>query len=86
MNLDDIPQGVLVVIVSSAVGGYIGGLVVGIKANLTVSALIGVIVGISVGTVLKILEVEPIFGVDGFSIVYTFAVGAATSWVISKAS
>ena len=86
MNLDDIPSGVLVAIVSSAVGGYIGGLIVGTKANLTVSALIGAIVGLSVGTVLKLLEVDPIFDVEGYSLVYTFVVGAATSWVISKAS
>ena len=86
MNLDDIPDGVLASIVAAAAGGYVGGLVVGIRANLTISSLVGVIVGLSVATVLQLLGVEPIFGVEGYSLVYAFAAGAATSWVVAKAS
>ena len=86
MNFDDIPDGVLATIVAAAAGGYVGGLVVGIRANLTISTLVGVIVGLSVATVLQLLDVEPIFGVDGYSLVYGFAAGAATSWIVSKAS
>ncbi len=84
--LDDVPEGVLAAIVAAAAGGFVGGLVVGIRANLTVSTLVGVIVGLSVATVLQMLEVDPIFGLDGYSYVYAFAAGAATSWVVSKAS
>lgn len=83
---DDVPDGVLATIVAAAVGGYVGGLVVGIRANLTVSTLVGVIVGLSVATVLQLLNVEPIFGIDGYSLAYAFAAGGATSWVVSKAS
>ena len=86
MSLSDIPDGVLATIVAAALGGYAGGLVVGIRANLTVSTLVGVIVGLSLATVLQLLGVEPIFGVEGYSLVYAFFAGVATSWVVAKAS
>ena len=86
MNFDDIPDGVLATIVAAAVGGYVGGLVVGIRANLTVSTLVGVIVGLSLATVLQLAGVEPIFGVEGYSLLYASAAGVATSWVVAKAS
>ena len=86
MNYEDIPDGVLATIIAAAAGGYLGGLVVGIRANLTISTLIGVIVGLSIATVLQLLDVEPIFGVDGYSLVYSFVAGVATSWVVAKAS
>ncbi len=86
MSLSEIPDGPLAAIVAAAVGGYVGGLVVGIRANLTVSTLVGVIVGLSLATVLQLLGVAPIFGVDDYSLVYAFAAGVATSWVVAKAS
>lgn len=72
-NFDDVPDGVLAGIV-------------GIRANLTVSTLVGVIIGLSLATVLQFLNVEPIFGVDGYSLVDAFAGGGVTSWIVSKAS
>ena len=86
MSLGDIPDGVLSAIVAAAAGGYIGGLVVGIRANLTISTLVGVITGLSLATILQLLNVEPIFGVEGYSLVYAFVTGAATSWIVAKAS
>ncbi len=83
---DEMPEGVLAAIIAAAAGGYVGGLVVGIRANLTVSTLVGVVVGLSLATVLQMLEVEPIFGVNGYSLVYAAVAGAVTSWIVSKAS
>jgi hypothetical protein len=67
--LENIPNGVLAAIAASALGGYVGGLLVGVRANLALSAFVGVIIGLSVSTIVNLLSVEPIFGVEGYSLV-----------------
>lgn len=84
--LSEIPDGVLAAIVAAAIGGLVGAFIVGIRADLTMSALVGLITGLSVATVMKMLEVEPIFGVEGFSMVYAALAGAGTSWIVGKTS
>ena len=87
MNFDDIPDGVLATIVAAAVGGYVGGLVVGIRANLTVSTLVSVSSsGFLWPQSSNWPAWNPIFGVEGYSLLYASAAGVATSWVVAKAS
>ena len=86
MNIDDIPDGIIAVVVAALLGGYIGGLLVGVRANLIVSMLVGVIAGVSLATVLQSVGAEPILGANGYSMLYGFAGGVGTSWVVAKVS
>ena len=86
MDFANIPDGVIAVVAASAAGGLLGGMTVGIKAGLGSSTLMGVIVGLSLSTVLQMLGVSPIFGVDGYSLVYGFVAGVVTAWLVAKGS
>jgi len=39
-----------------------------------------------VATILQLLGVAPVFGVEGYSLLYAFVTGVATTWIVAKAS
>ncbi|HEY5579094.1 MAG TPA: hypothetical protein VIL12_05355 [Acidimicrobiia bacterium] len=81
-----ITTGVLATIVTAGLGGLVGGFASGYQARLPGSVLIGMIGGTALAVVLRALDVNPIIGVQSYSLVLAFAGGAATSWIVGSFS
>lgn len=77
MPFDDlIAQAIIRVAIAGALGGLVGGLFASRRASLVGSVLMGIIGGIAAATILRILNVDPLFNAgQGFSYVYGFGGG-----------
>jgi hypothetical protein len=81
-----ITTGVVAALVASAVGGAIGGYLSGYRAKVTGSILIGTVGGTAFAVVLKAVNVNPVIGVEGYSLVFAFLIGGLTSWIVGRFS
>ena len=81
-----ITQGVIATLVVSGVGGLIGGYFSGYGTNLIGAVLMGIIGGTALTIVLRALEVNPILGIEDYSMLYAFLAGGATAWIVGSFS
>ena len=81
-----ITTGILAAIFTAGLGGLVGALASGYKARIIGSVLIGVVGGTALAVVLEAAGITPIIGVEGYSMLFAFLGGVATSWVVGSFS
>ena len=84
--LENISGGILAAAGAAALAGVIVGALLGEKTDLVLSALVAVITGLSAAIVLRLMTVNPILDVDGYSLIYSAGVGAVTAFIVAKGS
>jgi hypothetical protein len=84
--LENVSGGVLAAAGAAAVAGLFTGAALGERTDLVLSALVAVITGLSAAIILRLMGVDPILDVDGYSLIYAGAVGAVTSFIVAKGS
>lgn len=84
--LENVSGGVLSAGGAAALGGVIIGAMLGEKTDLVLSALVAIITGLSAAILLRMLSVDPLLDVDGYSLIYAGAIGGLTAFIVSKGS
>ncbi len=84
--LESVSGGVLAVGGAAALAGLLVGAMSGAKTDLVLTSLAAVIMGLSVSVVLRLLGVDPLLDVDGYSLIYAAGSGAVTAFIVAKGS
>ena len=80
-------QAIAMIALSGAIGGMLGGLIGSKQSNLLGSILVGAIGGIALGSIMRIVNVDPIFDAgDGFSWLWSFIGGAVLGLAVSASN
>lgn len=84
--LENVSGGVLAAAGAAAIGGVIIGALAKERTDLLLSALVAVITGLSTAIVLRLIGVDPILDVDGYSLIYSLIAGGITAFIVAKGS
>ncbi len=88
MPFDEVTnQAIAMIALSGAIGGLLGGLFGSKQSNLVGSILVGAIGGIALGSIMRIVNVDPIFDAGGgFSWLWSFIGGAVLGLAVSASN
>lgn len=84
--LENVSGGILAAAGAAALGGVLVGAAMGERTDLVLSGLVAIITGLSAAIVLRLMGVDPILDVDGYSLIYAGGIGMVTAFIVAKGS